>query len=134
MKIKKFILITVILLFQISFSISDEVKFEATNIDLKRNGNLIIAKETNTKIPSKKIEIYSDEAIYNKNKEIIKFNKNVIFKDFLNNLTINGSLITYEKKEDLIYSNDETFFVINQKYKVKSRDVTFDRKLNRIKS
>ncbi len=134
MKIKKFILITVILLFQISFSISDEVKFEATNIDLKRNGNLIIAKETNTKIPSKKIEIYSDEAIYNKNKEIIKFNKNVIFKDFLNNLTINGSLITYEKKEDLIYSNEETFFVINQKYKVKSRDVTFDRKLNRIYS
>ena len=69
MKIKKFILITVILLFQISFSISDEVKFEATNIDVTRNGNLIIAKETNTKIPSKKIEIYSDEAIYNKNKE-----------------------------------------------------------------
>jgi len=134
MRIKTIIFITVILITQISFSISQEVKFEAKKIDVTKNGNIIIAKETNTKIPSKKIEIYSDDALYNKNEEIINFNKNVNLKDFLNNVIINSNSITYKKKEDLIYSDDETLFNIDQIYTIKSRNVTFNRKLNKIYS
>ena len=134
MRIKTIIFITIILITQISFSISQEVKFEAKKIDITKNGNIIIAKETNTKIPSEKIEIYSDDAIYYKNDEIINFNKNVNLRDFLNNLIINSNSITYKKKEDLIYSDDETSFNIDQIYTIKSRDVTFNRKLNIIYS
>ncbi len=134
MRIKTIIFITVILITQISFSISQEVKFEAKKIDVTKNGNIIIAKETNTKIPSEKIEIYSDDALYNKIEEIINFNKNVNLRDFLNNVIINSNSITYKKKEDLIYSDDETLFNIDQIYTIKSRNVTFNRKLNKIYS
>ena len=53
MKIK-YLVTNIILFYLIAFSaISDEVKFDSSQIELKENGNLIISYNSKTSIPKK---------------------------------------------------------------------------------
>ena len=73
MNIKKiFAKIIIILLFAGS-SFSDEIQIESSKIDVKEEGNLIIAFKADINIPSKEIKIYSNKANYNKIKNTIVF-------------------------------------------------------------
>ena len=66
MKIKKltfFIIVFILIIFK---SLSDEVQFEALNMDITDDGNLIVASDTITVIPLKKLKITSKKATYNK--------------------------------------------------------------------
>ena len=129
MKIHSLIINTILIIFLISNALANEVKFDASKMDVTKNGKIIVAKETNTKIPAEKIEIYSDDALYNKTEEILNFSKNVNFKDFLNDVEIRSNLITYKRKEDLVYSDDETFFSIREKYNIKTKNISYDRSI-----
>ena len=59
---------------------SQEIKFDAENIDVKENGNLMIGYNSNTNIPGENININSEKAEYNKNKGLLIFTENVIIK------------------------------------------------------
>ena len=126
MKIKKliFILITTMLSFKVA---SQEVEFEASKMDVKENGNLIFAFNSTTIIPLEKIKIRSDKVTYNKKSDIITFTDNVIFNDELNNIDITSNKIIYKKKENLIYSEDKTFIIIENKYRIDSKNVFYNR-------
>ena len=132
MKILKLIINSILLILLISIALADEVKFEASKMDVTKNGKIIIAKDTNTKIPAEQIEIYSDDALYNKSEQVLNFSQNVDFKDIANDIVIKSNSITYKRKKDLVYSDDETFFYIGEKYKIKSKDVSYDRNLKKI--
>ena len=132
MKILKLIINTILLIFLISYALAEEVKFEASKMDVTKNGKIVIAKDTKTKIPAEQIEIYSDDALYNKSEQVLNFSQNVDFKDIANDIVIKSNLITYKKNEDLVYSDDETFFYIGEKYKIKSKNVSYDRNLKKI--
>ncbi len=132
MKILKLIINSILLIFFISNAFAEEIKFEASKMDVTKNGKIIIAKDTNTKIPAEQIEIYSDDALYNKSEQILNFSQNVDFKDIANDIVIKSNLITYKKRKNLVYSDDETFFNIGEKYKIKSKDVSYDRNLKKI--
>ena len=131
MKIHKLIINSILLIFLISNAFAEEVKFESSNMDVTKNGKIIIAKDTNTKIPAEQIEIYSDDALYNKSEQVLNFSQNVDFKDIANDIVIKSNLITYKRTEDLVYSDDETFFDNVEKYKIKSKDVSYDRSLKK---
>ena len=104
MKINKLLNFIAILFFLISFKVfAEEVEFQASNIEVKNDGNIILAYETKTNIPNKSVVIESEEAEYNKKNQIIIFKKNVYFQDLKNNLIIKGDKITYEKNKDKIY-------------------------------
>ena len=119
MKIKKFLVYTFILFFACFKVIAEEVEFEASKLDIKDDGNIIIAYNSKTLIPSEKVKITSDKARYNKNTEIILFTKNVIFKDLINNIVIKGSKVTYNKDKNLIYSEGNTIIDVEDKYNIK---------------
>ena len=80
MFIKKILLNFIIISFFICNSYSEEIQIESENINVKDDGNLIYAINSNIFIPSKQIKIYSDKAEYNK-KNIIIFTDKVFFED-----------------------------------------------------
>ena len=81
MIISKLILKTILFFFILYSSSHSEVKFEASKIDLKENGNIIEATDSRTILSLKKISISSYKAIYNKEKKFIEFSSNVFFSD-----------------------------------------------------
>ena len=134
MRINKLFIYLTFLFFTTSTLFSDEIEFEASNMDIKNDGNTIIAYNSKTIILNENITITSKKAKYIKDKKIIIFEDDVFFDDKKNKLTIQSQKISYDKDKDLIYSNNETFFDIENKYKIKSNDVFFNRKINEIYS
>ena len=97
MKISKFIF-TILFLILSSKVFSNEIDFEASNIELKDDGNKIFAINSKLKIPSENIEISSNKAEYFKTKKILKLKENIYLEDKDKNLKINSEKITYERK------------------------------------
>ncbi len=130
--LKKIVLSLIIFILTIKISLSQEIEFESTNIDITENGNIIIAYDSYLKIPSQNIRIKSNKANYNKEKSLIIFTGNVFFEDLEKNLNIKSNEIKYEKIKDLIYTIGKTEINIDGKYKINSTDIFFDRKLGKI--
>ena len=51
-----------------SKSISDDIEFEASKMEIEDGGNIIIAYDSSSYVKSEKIEIKSNKAKYDKNK------------------------------------------------------------------
>ena len=129
MKIK-FIFIIIFLIFAlINKSNSDDIDFEASTMDIKDNGNLILAYNSKTLVPSKKIEIKSNEVKYYKKKNIIIFIGEVYFYDQINNMIIESNKINYNRNSSIIYSSGDTFINYKGQYKIKTNDVFYNRKI-----
>ena len=116
MKIKFIILIILISFFLNKKTFASEVEFDASKIDVKNNGNLILGYDSNTIIKSKKINIYSDKVEYDKKKNILIFKDNVNLFDNVNELEIQSKELIYYKDRDLINSVGETFIDIKKDY------------------
>ena len=112
MKIKR----TIFKLFLLSLiffnSVSDEINFEAKNIELKQNGKILVAYDSNLQIPSKNISIDSKKAEYNKFKNVINFKDQVFFQDYKNKTLINSDDLKYNRSKDLIISYGQLILVI----------------------
>ena len=132
MIIKKLLFGIFLFLFTIVTAKSDEVKIESTNIDISDQGNIILAKDAEIQIPSKKLKIKSNKLKYVKNKNIINFSGNVIFNDEINNLTIKGDKINYERNRNLVFSDGDATLNIEKNYKIKSKNIYHDINLNKI--
>ena len=114
MKIKR----TIIKLFLLSLiffnAVSDEINFEAKNIELKQNGKILVAYDSNLQIPSKNISIDSKKAEYNKIKNVINFKDQVFFQDYKNKTLINSDDLKYNRSKDLIISYGTTNISYNK--------------------
>ena len=80
MKIKKYYIILILSLFNAFVSYLDDIEFESSNMDIKNNVNLIIAYETEIKIPAKKIFIKSTIATYDKVKNVITLKRCILWR------------------------------------------------------
>ena len=69
-------------------------------MDVKNNGNLIIAENSETDIPEKNINILSDKVSYNKEKQIIIFKNNVLLSDKNAGILIRSNNIKYNRLKD----------------------------------
>ena len=134
MKIKKLILFLVLISSITFIAMSEDIEFEASNMEIKDDGNIIFAFNSNTKVPAEEIEIDSDEVKYFKNTEIVEFYNNVVFNDKKSDIIIKGNKVFYYKKKNLIYGDSNTFFEVKQKYKIKSKNVYYDRSSEKIYS
>ena len=132
MKIKFIILIILISFFLNKKTFASEVEFDASKIDVKSNGNLILGYNSNTFIKSKKINIYSDKVEYDKKKNILIFKDNVNFFDNVNELEIQSKELIYYKDRDLINSVGETFIDIKKDYFIQTDNIFFNRELKKI--
>ncbi len=132
MKIKKYYIILILSLFNAFVSYADDIEFESSNMDIKNNGNLIIAYETEIKIPAKKIFIKSTIATYDKVKNVITFEKDAYFEDSLEKTIIEGEKIIYDRNKEIIFSKGNTKINLNQRYDIDSKNIYYDREMKEI--
>ena len=98
MKIKFILFLFFTLFFFNSILYSDEVEIVSDNIKILDNGKIIESIQTNAIIKSKGLYIEGDYSVYNKEKEIIEFDKNVLFKDRTKNISIETENAKYNQK------------------------------------
>ncbi len=107
-------------------SFSKEVKFKAKEIMTYEEGNIIVGQEnTEVKIENE-LEIFANKFTYNKKKEFVVAEGNVLVKDLLNDIQIKSNKISFDKVKNEFFSSDKTFFDIKEKYKIFSEDVFFN--------
>ena len=114
--------------------LSQEVFFDASNVKVLNEGNIINAFKGKALIPEEKVEVYGDESIYDKEKQILTIIKNVKFYDKKENIYIEGDKIIYNKLKNIIYSIGDAYLEIEDKYKINSSDLYYDRNLMKIYS
>ncbi len=127
MKIKNLIIFICLFFILIQKLFAEEVEFEASNMEIKDNGNIIFAYNSNTSIPNKNIYINSKNVKYDKKKNIIIFTGKVLFNDTAKDIIIEGDKIIYERLNNLVYSKGSTNFNIKKEYIIKSSDVYYNR-------
>ena len=111
-----------------SFNVfSQEIYFDSSNIDIKEDGNIIYAYNSNTDIPKKKLKIKSNKVEYIKSEKKIIFKENVFFYDAKNDIVIESEKVDYDQKKDIIYSYGETKIKVRNNYDIFSKNITFDR-------
>ena len=128
----KIFLSVIFFILSFSKSISKEIEFEASNMDIKNEGKIIYAFNSKTFIPSDNIIIYSDKVEYNKQLKEILFFKNVNFYDRNNNIIIKSDEVKYDIENNIIYTYKDTFFNIDNKYDIETKNVVYDRNISLI--
>ena len=86
MNCKTILFITIIIFLLGKNVISDEINIDSSKIEILEEGNIISAINVKANIPSKKIEIEGDSAIYDKKKSQLTITNNVKFFDNLKNI------------------------------------------------
>ena len=98
MKIKFILILFFQFIFFNSILYSDEVEIISDHIKILNNGKIIESIQTNAIIQSKGLYIEGDYSVYDKEKEIIRFEKNVLFNDKPKNILIETVKAKYNQK------------------------------------
>ena len=123
-KFKTFLLL-LIFFFPINKTFSNDIKFEAKEIIIKENGNLIEAKNETKIEASNGVEIKSDKFSYDKIKSIAYIKGNVTIFDLKNNIYITGDSFVYFKNDEKIISENIVKINIDEKYFVQTDNIEY---------
>ena len=134
MKISKFIFKLLFILFLFTNIIADEVDIKSSEIDIKENGNLIISYDSIHTLKNKNISIFSKKTEYYKSENKLIFSDNVLFNDLNNKIIIRGDKFIYNIKDDIIFSIGFTDTNIDEKYKIKSKNLIYNRLKKELRS
>ena len=132
MKINLFFYTFIFLFFLISKSYSSEIFFDSENIKIKQKGNMIFATNGFARIPSKNIKIEGDKFIYNKLISELTIIDNVKFIDNKKKIHIDSENLIYNQINNTIFSKGKTFVEFEDKYKVNSSNILYDRNFMKI--
>ncbi len=127
------ILLFKLIIFNLSLN-ADEIDIISDNIKIIENGKIIESIKTKATIKKKGIYIEGDYSEYNKESEIIKLEKNVLFKDRTKKITVETENAKYNQKLDILETIGSTNIKIEKKYEIESSNLIFDRKLQKIYS
>ena len=95
---------------------------------------MIYATEGIAKIPTKNLKIIGEKFIYDKlNSELIIFD-NVKYIDGEKDIIIKSQKMIYNESDNKDFTQSETFLDLENKYDIKSSNISFDRNLNIISS
>jgi len=134
MKYKNLLFIFIIFGIFLKNSFSDEININSSNIKVLNEGNIIDALNVEANIPNEKIEIEGDRSIYDKKNSKLTIIDNVKFFDKLKNVYLEGEKVIYNQITDIVQTFGTTFIKIEDKYNVYSKDLFYDRKLQKIYS
>ena len=134
MKIKLILYIFLCLLGFNLNSYAAEVFFDSDNLKIEEEGNMIFATKGFAKIPSQNLEIKGDKFIYNKLISELTIIDNVKIIDKKKNVNIESEKIIYNQIDNSIFSQGKTYIYIEDKYRVNSSNVFYDRNFMKISS
>ena len=128
MKINYLAIIIFLIITLTSLSLkADVVFFDSENIQIKEEGNIILANKGIAKIPSQNILIEGDNSFYSKKISELIVKGNVKFFDDFNNVYIESEKAVYNELDNTLFSSGTTFIKFEDKYEVYSGDLLYNR-------
>ena len=109
----------------ISNSYSEELKFEASSIEIIDKDKIIIAKEGVKILSGDEIIIFADQMRYNKVKEFLKASGNIVVKNEIENIENKNENITFNKKKEKIVSSGNVKIKFDDNYTLKTKEVIY---------
>ena len=122
------IIFIIFLIFYSNLSLSEELKFNASEISTYNKGNLIKGIGGVEITDALNLSINGGEFEYDKLKSVIKVTKNVLIKDKLNKNKIKSNQITYYIPKKIITSVGKTVIELGNTHIIKSSNITYDKK------
>ncbi len=104
---------------------ANEIKLKAVEILTREEGNIIIGKNDAEAKIQDQLEIYADKFIYNKEKKFLTAEGNVLAIDLLKNIKIQSNKIEFDNLNNKIFSKGKTYFDLNKKFKIESKNVNY---------
>jgi len=95
---------------------SEEFIYEASEIEIFENGNIIKAINGVTIKTSSNIIIKAQTSTYNKKNKLLELNGNISIIDKINNITATTEQVFFSELESKIFSTTKTNFKFNNKY------------------
>ena len=134
MKISLIYLIIITLLFQIKNISANEVEIISDNINILENGNKIESTNTQVYLKNKGLYIESERVLYDKIVGKLNLDKNVKFIDELKDITVNTKSAIYSEKRNILITKKATEIKIGNNYRILSKNLFYDRNLQKIYS
>ena len=137
MKDKSFFLkiyINIFLIFFSNLALSNELEFNASQILTYNKGNLIKGVGGVEIDDGLGIVITGENFEFDKTKSILKVEENILIQDNLNDNLIKSNQITYNKKLNIIKSKGETIVELKSGHIIKSSNIVFNKNLNTLLS
>ncbi len=106
---------------------NEQFNFNISEIEILDNGNKVIGSNRGDITTNNGLTISANSFEYDKVKNILNANGNVIINDQINDYKIFSNDIIYVKDEETIYSNDTTKAEIHSKYEITSNDLVFSK-------
>ena len=124
----KFLFILIILGFISNVLADEEIIFKASEINILNDGNLVKASNGSEVMLPDNITITADKFEYNKLNSNIEFNQNILAEDKINDLKLKTEKLKYLKNKKILNTFGETTFLIQSNYEINSNNVTYDKK------
>ena len=109
----------------ISYSYSDELKFEASSIEILDKDKLIIAKDGVRILSGDEIVIDADQMKYDKEKRFLEASGNIKISNQIENIEILSNNITYDKKTEKIISSGNVVVEFENDYNLKTKEIVY---------
>ena len=104
---------------------SEELRFEATSIELEDKDKIITAKQGVKILSGDEIIIDADNMIYNKEKKFLQANGNIIIRNKRENIEIKSDEITYDKNIERIVSSGNVEIKFNDNYTLTTKEIIY---------
>ena len=131
----KFLTTIIFVFFIFNKLFAEDVIINADKVDIKDKGNLIIASGSVNIKDGKTININGEKVIYDKNKQIVEIEGNVLFNDNTNHYNASSDKIVFKRNENIIFSYGNTEFNffdsdnLNENLKVNGKNSFFNKKI-----
>ena len=124
-KFIKTLLILIMVLSPLELLLSEEFKFEVSEIEIIDNGNIYKGNDRGKITTKDQIEIISDQFEYLKKINRLEANGSVQLSDFKNDITIDAKKIFYLKDDEIIYTLGKTKIKVSNEYNITGSNMIF---------
>ena len=104
---------------------SEELKFEATSIEIIDKDKIVIAKDKVKILSGDEIIIDADQMRYDKEKKFLEANGNIVITNKIENIKIKSDKITYNKNEEKIISSGNVEVKFEDNYALYTKEIVY---------
>ncbi len=104
---------------------SNELKFEASSIEIIDKNRIVIAKDGVKIFAENEIEIDADKMRYDKEKNFLNASGNIKVKNKINNIEISSNNITYDRNKEKIVSSGNVSIKFEDEYTLDTEEIIF---------
>ena len=114
-----------ILYINFSNTYSEDLRFEASSIEIIDKDKIIIANEGVRILSGDEIIIDADQMRYDKDEKFLEANGNIIIKNKVENIEIISENITYDKKREKIVASGNVGIKLEDDYTLKTKEIIY---------